>query len=350
MAKMLMVTWDGAGNVPPERALLRLLTARGHEVSVLTHDHHRAEVEADGATFIPYAGVEQIKATDPLPDAAIFEKVVFAEGIGASLTAEVARIRPDLVLVDTILATALAAAPSSGVPTVALGTTIHSFLQTTPLGPQAEALDLVLTFTDRAFELDADLPAHVVHVGPLRPRESATPPWTRRRPGRPLVLVSLSTSYQDQADLLQRLCDALAGFDVEALVTTGGAVDPACLTGAPNITVVRYVPHEAVLPQADLLITHAGHGTAIAGATYGVPMLCLPMGRDQPAVAASVAALGLGAVLAPDAGVTALKTAIGDLLADTAMKNRARAYADQAAAARRGPCPVGLIEDLLHGR
>ena len=350
MAKMLMATWDGAGNFPPERALLRLLIARGHEVSVLAHDHQRGEVEADGATFIPYACIDQAKCTDPVPDAMVFEKVIFAGGIGTSLTAEIARTRPDLLLVDAFLSTALAAALASDVRAVALGSTMHTCLRAGPMGAQAEALDLVITFTDRAFELGADLPANVVHVGPLRLRESGAPLWERRLPGRPLVLVSLSTSYQAQTDLLQRLCDALAGFDIEALVTTGDAVNTAGLTAAANTSLVRYVPHEAVLPQADLLVTHAGHGTVIVGATFGVPLLCLPMGRDQPMVAQSVAALGLGVVLEPDAGVTEIKAAIGDLLADAAMKDRARAYADQAAVNRRDQRAVDVIEDLLHGR
>jgi len=30
MSRILMVTWDGAGNFPPERALVRGLLARGH--------------------------------------------------------------------------------------------------------------------------------------------------------------------------------------------------------------------------------------------------------------------------------------------------------------------------------
>jgi UDP:flavonoid glycosyltransferase YjiC (YdhE family) len=349
MAMMLMATWDGAGNFPPERALVRLLVERGHKVSVLGHDHQRVEVEADGATFIAYAGIDQIKATDPNADTTVFEKVVFAEGIGASLTAEIGRTKPDLLLIDAILSTALSAAQSSGVPAVALGSTLHTFLQSAPMGAQAEALDLVMTFTDRAFELGADLPSNVVHVGPLRPRESGVGPWTRRRLRRPLVVVSLSTSYQAQAKLLQRLCDALGGLDIEALVTTGGAVDPANLTAAANTSVVRFVPHEAVLPQAELLITHAGHGTVIAGATFGVPLLCLPMGRDQPTVAQSVVALGLGLVLDPEAGVTEIRSAIGDILADAAMKDRARAYADQAAIERRDQRAVDLIEGLLHG-
>ncbi len=280
----------------------------------------------------------------------MFEKVVFAESIGTTLTAEIERTKPDLPLIDAILSTALAAARSSGVPTVVLGSTLHTFMQLTPMGAQAESLDLVMTFTDRAFELGADLPANVVHVGPLRPRESRVARWARRRPGRPLVVVSLSTGYQAQADLLQRLCDALGGLDIEALVTTGRAVEPADLTAAENTTAVRYVAHEAVLPQADLLITHAGHGTVIAGATFGVPLLCLPMGRDQPMVAQSVAALGLGVVLEPDASVTEIRAAIGDMLADEAMKDRARAYANQAAAERRDQRAVELVENLLHGR
>ena len=36
-ARYLMVTWDGAGDLPPERSLVRALVARGHQVDVLAH-------------------------------------------------------------------------------------------------------------------------------------------------------------------------------------------------------------------------------------------------------------------------------------------------------------------------
>jgi hypothetical protein len=58
-AKILMVTWDGAGNFPPERALVRGLLARGHAVHVLAHDSLQSQVKDDGAEFHPMHGVLQ---------------------------------------------------------------------------------------------------------------------------------------------------------------------------------------------------------------------------------------------------------------------------------------------------
>jgi len=57
MSKILMVTWDGSGNFPPERELVRGLLARGHSVHVLAHDTLRSQVQGDGAEFLPLHGV-----------------------------------------------------------------------------------------------------------------------------------------------------------------------------------------------------------------------------------------------------------------------------------------------------
>jgi UDP:flavonoid glycosyltransferase YjiC (YdhE family) len=350
MATILMATWDGAGNFPPQRSLVRLLVGRGHKVSVLCHDHQRAAVEADGADFVPYAGVSQVDAAEPGIDAKLFDLVVFAEGIGLSLAATIQRTRPDVLLIDPFLAKALEVAHGSGLPVVALGSTLHSFMESTPLKALIEASNLVLTFSDRAFELGAELPVNVVHVGPLRPRGADMVPWPRRLPGRPLVVASLSTSHQEQETLLQKLCDALGGIDVEAVVTTGRGIDPASLTAGDNTTLVRLLPHEAVLPETDLLITHAGHGTVMAGATFGVPMLCLPMGRDQPMVAGRVAALGLGTVLETGASVAEIQGAVGELLSDQAIRRRSRAYAEQVAVERRDEAAAELVEGLMRAR
>ena len=166
-------------------------------------------------------------------------------------------------------------------------------------------------------------------------------------PGRPLLVASLSTGYQDQAALLQRLCDALGNLDVEALVTTGRGVAPEALTAAANTTVVRFVAHEAVLGSADLLICHAGHGSAMAGATFGVPMLCFPMGRDQPMVADRVAQLGIGSVASPEATSLEIEHAIAKALADTGIKSRARQFADSVATHPGLDHAVELLERLL---
>jgi hypothetical protein len=48
-AGVLLVTWDGAGNLPPERSLVRSLVARGHTVRALARESVREPLERDGA-------------------------------------------------------------------------------------------------------------------------------------------------------------------------------------------------------------------------------------------------------------------------------------------------------------
>ena len=43
--RVLLVTWDGGGNLPPERALVRALIARGHGVRALAPNTLRAPLE-----------------------------------------------------------------------------------------------------------------------------------------------------------------------------------------------------------------------------------------------------------------------------------------------------------------
>jgi UDP:flavonoid glycosyltransferase YjiC (YdhE family) len=57
---------------------------------------------------------------------------------------------------------------------------------------------------------------------------------------------------------------------------------------------------------------------------HGVPVICLPMGRDQPDNAARIAARGAGLTLSSRSGARAIRRAVRTVLAD-------RFYADSAA-------------------
>jgi MGT family glycosyltransferase len=182
-------------------------------------------------------------------------------------------------------------------------------------------VDRLLVLTSRAFELpQVRPPAHVRYVGPQlppppEPLESAR---TWREPpgpdGHPLLLVSLSTTDQGQLNLLQRLLQAIAPLPVRALVTLGPAIAPHRLCPPPNVMLETFVPHAAVLPRASVVVTHAGHGTVMAVLRAGVPVVCLPMGRDQPAVAQRVTHHGLGLNIDPNSSVGQLSAAIRQVL------------------------------------
>jgi UDP:flavonoid glycosyltransferase YjiC (YdhE family) len=114
-----------------------------------------------------------------------------------------------------------------------------------------------------------------------------------------------------------------------------------------NIRAAGFLPHEVVLPTADLLITHAGHGTVMAGVGHGVPMLCVPMGRDQPAVAARVEELGLGVAMPADARTDELAAAISRSLEDSEMSKRAQRFANALTHHAGLSRAVEIVEALL---
>ena len=149
-----------------------------------------------------------------------------------------------------------------------------------------------------------------------------------------------------QHQMLQTLCDALAGLDVEALVTTGRGHTPDSFVAGDNTTLAQRVVHDLVLGDADLLITHAGHGTAMAGVRYGVPMLCLAPGADQPVNAARVAELGLGLKLEPLSSAEEIRAAVVKMLGDPAFKARSREFAARVAEQPRLEAASAAVEAL----
>ena len=116
--------------------------------------------------------------------------------------------------------------------------------------------------------------------------------------------------------------DALGLLPVQVLVTTGAAVSPDSISAPSNTQVVCFVPHEQVVPHAFLVVTHAGLGTIMKAFAYGVPLVCMPMGRDQ-FFNAAVEALGAGMTIAIDADPTAIAEVVRRALEDQTLRSSA---------------------------
>ncbi len=110
---------------------------------------------------------------------------------------------------------------------------------------------------------------------------------------RPLVLVTCSTEFQNDDKLVRMALEALAGEDVEVVVTTAG-VDPASFTPPPNARVERFVPHRLVLEGAACVVCHGGMGITQKALASGVPVCVVPFGRDQFDVARRVVVADAG--------------------------------------------------------
>jgi UDP:flavonoid glycosyltransferase YjiC (YdhE family) len=127
-----------------------------------------------------------------------------------------------------------------------------------------------------------------------------------------------------QERVLERAIEGLGRLDVRVLVTTGPAIDPASLLAAPNAVVLRSAPHAKLFPEAAVVVTHAGMGTVTRALAAGVPLVCLPMGRDQLDVAARVVYANAGVRLRPSAKPAAIAAAVERVIREPGFRDAAR--------------------------
>ena len=207
-----------------------------------------------------------------------------------------------------------------------------------------------LLATSRAFDFAPEtLPDGVRYVGPQLDEPGWAEPWVSPWPasdGLPLVLVSFSTTFQNHAPVLQRVIDALATLPANAVVTLGGSIRPEALTPASNVRIVESAPHDAVMAQAALVVTHGGHGTVARALRHSRPMLVLPHGRDQGDNAIRVTERGAGLSLPPSASVADIRSALSRLLSEPEFTDAARRLGDAVARETTESPVVEVLEDL----
>jgi MGT family glycosyltransferase len=151
-----------------------------------------------------------------------------------------------------------------------------------------------------------------------------------KRTGRPLVYLTFGTVF-DEYDLFAAAVAGIGELGVGLVVTVGRDGDPAALGPQPDHVVVeRYIPQTQLLPECDVVASHAGSGTILAALAMGIPQLCLPQRADQFLNAAAVAGAGAGLAIPPAAvNATAVAQATRRLLEDSSFRRAARAVADE---------------------
>jgi len=219
------------------------------------------------------------------------------------------------------------------------------------LGPLDRFLDQVrrarrhLVLTSPDFDFPAAFPGSVRYVGPVLddPVWAQATSWTPPAGSDPLVLVAMSSTFQDQTDCLQRVLEALATLPVRGVLTTGPAIHPSAVRPPAHVEVVSRAPHQEVLRHASLVVTHAGHGTVMKALAAGVPLAMLPHGRDQADTAVRVTTRGAGLVLKRSATPHAIANAIRQLLQRDSFRIAARQLG---AAIRRDANQDLLLQEL----
>jgi MGT family glycosyltransferase len=138
-----------------------------------------------------------------------------------------------------------------------------------------------------------DWPESIHMVGPGSWEPPAQAPDWLDGDDRPLVLVTVSSEYQDDAKLVATALEALRDEPVRVVATTLGA-DPAGFDAPPNARLERFVPHGPVIDRAVCVVCHGGMGITQKALARGVPVCIVPFGRDQHETARHVEVAAAG--------------------------------------------------------
>jgi MGT family glycosyltransferase len=213
----------------------------------------------------------------------------------------------------------------------------------------------VITQTPKEFDFPGiPWPAQFHYAGPFNDDEGREPvpfPWEKLT-GKPLIYASLGTLVNGLGDVYKHILGAVGAVeDVQVVLSVGNNINPENLGRIPsNTIVVRSAPQIELLKRAALCITHAGLNTVLESLAHGVPMVAIPIGYDQPGVAARIAYHGTGEFIEVDELTTdRLKGLIEKVSQDPNYRKRA-AYFQKVISKTRGlDVAAGIIEQAFQG-
>ena len=384
--RVLFTSPAGLGHIHPMVPLARAVSARGHDVLWAVPPRGVETVERAGIRAVPaghpapFYPADVLRRFPELDGLSMTEKpeVMFGKLFGAMAAPEVLadlvpvaqEWRPELVVADAADFAGHIVAAELGVPSVTKG-----FGALLPERRVASAANEVAPlWRSRGLEprpyggcydhlyLDIYPPelhdedgSHIQRRALLRPTgiddgavDSSEPlPIPEAASDAPLVYLTMGTVFNDPQPLRTALA-ALADLDVRILATVGPEADPAAVGEQPShVRVECYVPQTRVLPECDVIVSHAGSGTSLATLALGLPQLCLPQGADQFLNAKAIASAGAGISLMPgEQEAEAIRDGVERLLDDSSFREAAQRISASIAAMPSPDDVAELLESL----
>ncbi|MGC5562287.1 nucleotide disphospho-sugar-binding domain-containing protein [Streptomyces sp. FR-108] len=180
-----------------------------------------------------------------------------------------------------------------------------------------------------------------------------TPGTSRTSPaaGPPRVLLTFGLLAMQWAgppgmtvEQLQETLDALAGLDIELVVTVPDEVRGQLHDVPENTRIVNFVPLDLILPTCAALIHHGGAGSFNGALAHGIPQLLLEYTVDAPGKGMLVRQTHVGLSLPPGEVTGArIREGLTRLLADDSFREGAELLRQEALAL---PPPSALVPEL----
>lgn len=373
--RALFTVQPSTGHLHPLVPVARALETAGHEVAVCSSSSFRGDVESFGLKHIA-AGLDWLAGDHstwtafppmpaPGPEFARFVVTVFADVTTSRMVPDLQVIarewRPDIIIREHFEFGGCVAAESLGIPHVSIGGNAYSAIDSPEVryfpGNRlmvAEAMarhrarfglppdpdvrmpfrTLHAVFTPPSWdEAGTPRPAniqHFRHTSTVRPGAQLDS-WVAQLRGRPTVLASLGTVFNNTPGVLDAIVSGLAGESVNLIVAIGRNGDPARFGALPdNVRLEPFVEQPPLLAHCDAFVTHGGFNSVKEAAVLGVPMVVVPITADQPYSAQRCAALGIGRPIAPGARTPeAIHAAVVDVLSESSYRDSAKRFRDE---------------------
>lgn len=169
------------------------------------------------------------------------------------------------------------------------------------------------------------LPENFHAVGPLRASEVSQEKGRTIPSQRPFVFASLGTLQGHRYHLFKTIARACRQLDVQLLVAHCGGLNAdqaASLRDSGASWVTDFADQNAVMQQAQAVITHGGLNTVADAITHQTPILAMPIAFDQPGVAARVCWSGIGRRVSRFSRSETLADNLSQLLSDNRYRQR----------------------------
>ena len=349
------------GHTNPTLGLVKALTSSGHEIWYFSFEEFREKIEAAGANFIACDGYDFEMEDKGNADRVGKDKVYATELLVSSTlalddmtTRTLEKIKPDVVVSDSVAYWGKLAAMKHGLPYVSSTTTfafnrysakymkesvwdIVLMLFALPRinkqlnrlrekgYPVKSLLDIVqndnetntIVYTSRYFQPCEDTFSKKYHfIGPsIRPIIKPVEKTADKT-----VYISMGTVNQNR-EFYRNCINVLKPTGWQVIISMGTNTDH--FEDLPeNIQVYESVDQMAVLSIADAFITHCGMNSASEGLYFGVPLVLFPQTSEQGAVAKRVEELGAGVRLKSISGEDVLD-ALSKVISDPQFKTEA---------------------------
>ena len=366
MSKIVFFCIPAHGHTNPTLGVVKELVSRGHRVWYYSYNSMREKIESTGATFIScddYSAEQKLNSKDSArvgKDLAFSTKILVDTTLALDdkVCKEMAELKPDCIVADSMALWGKAVALKLGIPFVSSTTTFafnqHSAkIMKQGIGdlvkmlfampktskqvkrlkekgyPVNNILDIIgnddsthtIVYTSPEFQPYSEtFSEKYAFVGPsIRP---ATEEIEKKMDK--LIYISMGTVNNDMMSFYQNCISALTNTDYQVIMSVGNLVSIEEFGELPeNISIYSYIDQIAVLKKADVFVSHCGMNSVSESLYFEVPLVMLPQTSEQKGVAERVNQLGAG-IKIDKSDMLSILSAINNILSDSMYKQNAK--------------------------